>query len=31
MVGGEQVHRHALADNDRLRIGMTDLVFRLLR
>jgi pSer/pThr/pTyr-binding forkhead associated (FHA) protein len=31
LVGGEPVHRHALVDNDRLRIGMTDLVFRLVR
>jgi pSer/pThr/pTyr-binding forkhead associated (FHA) protein len=31
LVGGEPVHRHALADNDRLQIGMTDLVFRLVR
>jgi predicted component of type VI protein secretion system len=31
LVGGEPVHRHALADNDRLRIGMTDLAFRLVR
>jgi len=31
LVAGEPVHRHALADNDRLRIGMTDLVFRLVR
>lgn len=30
IVGGEPVHRRALADNERLRIGMTDLVFRLL-
>jgi pSer/pThr/pTyr-binding forkhead associated (FHA) protein len=31
LVGGEPVHRHALADKDRLQIGMTQLVFRLVR
>ena len=31
LVGGQPVHRHALSDNDQLRIGMTDLVFRLVR
>ena len=31
LVGGEPVTRHALADNDRLQIGMTNLVFRLVR
>jgi predicted component of type VI protein secretion system len=28
LVGGEAVHRHPLADKDRLRIGETDLMFR---
>jgi predicted component of type VI protein secretion system len=31
LVGGEPVHRHALADRDRLRIGETELMFRLVR
>jgi len=30
IVGGETVHRKALIDKDKLRIGTTDLVFRLL-
>jgi predicted component of type VI protein secretion system len=30
-VGGKLVHRQALADKDRLRIGMTELTFRLVR
>ena len=30
-VGGKPIHRHALADKDRLRIGTTDLIFRLIR
>ena len=31
LVGGEPIRRHALADGDRLQIGMTNLVFRLVR
>jgi predicted component of type VI protein secretion system len=31
LLGGKPVHRHALADNDRLKIGMTELAFRLVR
>jgi pSer/pThr/pTyr-binding forkhead associated (FHA) protein len=31
LVGGEAIHRHALADKDRLRIGETDLMFRQVR
>lgn len=31
LVGGKPVDRHALADKDRLRIGMAELAFRLIR
>jgi pSer/pThr/pTyr-binding forkhead associated (FHA) protein len=31
MVGGEPVHRHALNDKDRLQIGITQFVFRLVK
>ena len=31
LVGGQPVHRHALADKDRLKIGTTELVFRLVK
>jgi len=31
LVGGQPVHRHALADQDRLQIGNTQFAFRLLR
>jgi pSer/pThr/pTyr-binding forkhead associated (FHA) protein len=31
LVGGEPIRRHALADKDRLQIGMANLVFRLVR
>ena len=30
-VGGEAVARHALADKDRVQVGMTELVFRSVR
>jgi pSer/pThr/pTyr-binding forkhead associated (FHA) protein len=31
LVGGEAVHRHSLADKDRLTIGETELMFRQVR
>jgi pSer/pThr/pTyr-binding forkhead associated (FHA) protein len=31
LVGSEVVHRHALSDKDRLKIGETELMFRLVR